>query len=149
MAPPVSTPVVVGDEITTSPIGNVVLDSNPKGPQHNGINNGATWLPTSTDGGGITRTGVMSFSTNAPSQITVVGETNFNSATGTIMFWMRSSGVPDPTGSPATLFSRGTVDSLPQRSLASCSRAPGTSSRSSAGPCATCSSAATQRATST
>ena len=107
----VSAPVVVGDEITTPPVGMLVLDSNPKGPQHNGINNGATWLPTSTDGGGITRTGVMSFSTNAPSQITVVGETNFNSPTATIMFWMRSSGVPDPTGNPATLFSRGNVDS--------------------------------------
>ena len=96
----VSAPVVVGDEITTPPISNLVLDSNPKGPQHNGINNGATWLASSTDGGSVTRTGVMSFSTNAPSQITVAGETNFNSTTGTIMFWMRSSGVADPSGQP-------------------------------------------------
>jgi hypothetical protein len=48
----------------------------------------------------------MSFSTNAPSQITVAGETNFDSTVGTIMFWMRSSGVADPSGNPATLFDR-------------------------------------------
>jgi hypothetical protein len=102
----VSASVVVGDKISTPLIGNLVLDSNPKGPQHNGLNNGATWLASSTDSGSVTRTGVMNFSTNAPSQITVVGETNFNSPTGTIMFWMRSSGVPDPLGNPATLFDR-------------------------------------------
>jgi hypothetical protein len=102
----VSASVVVGDKISTPLIGNLVLDSNPKGPQHNGLNNGATWLASSTDGGSVTRTGVMSFSTNAPSQITVVGETNFNTPTGTIMFWMRSRGVADPTGNPATLFDR-------------------------------------------
>jgi hypothetical protein len=109
----VSAFVVVGDMITTPRISNLVLDSNPKGPQHNGLNNGATWLATSTDGGGITRTGVMSFSTNAPSQITVAGATNFDSASGTIMFWMRSSGLPDPFGNPATLVDRLSGDGSP------------------------------------
>jgi hypothetical protein len=102
----ISSPVTIGDEILTPGISNLVLDSNPNGPQHNGLNNGAIWLASSTDGGGVTRTGVMSFSTNAPSQITVAGETNFDSTAGTIMFWMRSSGVADPNGNPATLFDR-------------------------------------------
>jgi len=101
-----SAPVTVGDEILTPGITNVVLDSNPNGPQHNGLNHGAIWLASSTDGGGVTRTGVVSFSTNAPSQITIAGETNFDSTAGTIMLWMRSSGVADPSGNPATLFDR-------------------------------------------
>ena len=97
---------VTVDEILTPRIANLVMDSNPNGPQHNGLNTGALWLASSTDGGGVTRTGVMSFSTNAPSQITVAGETNFDSSAGTIMFWMRSSGLADPSGNPATLFDR-------------------------------------------
>ena len=101
-----SASVVVGDRITTPQINNLVVDSNPKGPQHNGLNNGATWLASSRDGGGVTRTGVMSFSTNVPTQITVAGEPSFDSTAGTIMFWMRSSGVADPFGNPATLFDR-------------------------------------------
>ncbi len=101
-----SSPVTVGDEISTLGITNLVSDSNPNGPQHNGLDNGAIWLASSTDGGGVTRTGVMSFSTNAPSQITVAGETNFDSSAGTIMLWMRSSGLADPSGNPATLFDR-------------------------------------------
>jgi hypothetical protein len=102
----VSSSVIVGDQIATAPISNLVVDSNPNGPAHNGLNHGATWVASSTDGGGVTRTGVMSFSTNLPTQITVAGETNFDSTAGTIMFWMRSSGVADPSGNPATLFDR-------------------------------------------
>ena len=98
-----SSSVTIGDEILSARISNVVLDSNPQGPQHNGLNHGASWLASSTDGASVTRTGVMSFSTN---QITVAGETNFDSTAGTIMFWMCSSGVADPSGNPATLFDR-------------------------------------------
>jgi hypothetical protein len=101
-----SSPVTVGDEILTPRMNNLVMDSNPNGPQHNGLNHGAIWLASSTDGGNVTRTGVMSFSTNFPTQITVAGETNLDSTAGTIMFWMRSSGVADPSGNPATLFDR-------------------------------------------
>jgi hypothetical protein len=102
----VSSLVTVGDQILTPRINNLVLDSNPKGPQHNGLNLGATWVASSTDSGNVTRTGVMSFSTNSQTQITVAGETNFDSATGTIMFWMRSTGLADPASYPATLFDR-------------------------------------------
>jgi hypothetical protein len=94
------------DQLSMSRIGNLVLDSNPKGPEHDGLNSGATWVPSSTDGASVTRTGVMSFSTNTPTQITVAGDTNFDSSSFSIMFWMRSSGVADPTGTPATLWDR-------------------------------------------
>jgi len=97
---------VTPDQIVLSRITNLVLDSNPQGPEHDGLNNGATWLASSTDGGNVTRTGVMSFSTNAPSQITVAGETNFDVPSFTMMFWMRSSGLADPNGNPATLWDR-------------------------------------------
>jgi len=48
----------------------------------------------------------MRFDATVPSQITVAGETNFDASTGTIMFWMRSSGLASPGGNPATLFDR-------------------------------------------
>ena len=101
-----SSPVTVGDEISTANIKNLVVDSNPKGPAHNGLNFGATWSASNTDGASVTRTGVMSFSASVPSQITVAGETNFDSSTGTIMLWMRSSGLADSSGNPAMLFDR-------------------------------------------
>ena len=125
-----SSPVTM-DRLSTSPAKNLVQDLNPMGPEHSGLNNWATWLASSTDGKSVTRTGVMSFSatatnsvtnysvvvtscvvtnqvvsTNIGNQITVPGQTDFNSSTGTIMFWMRSSGVANPAGSPATLFDR-------------------------------------------
>jgi hypothetical protein len=101
-----SLPVTIGDAISTAQITNLVADSNPKGPAHNGLNFGAIWSASNTDGANVTRTGVMSFSASAPSQITVAGETNFNSTTGTIMFWMRSGGLADSGGNPAALFDR-------------------------------------------
>jgi hypothetical protein len=97
---------VTVDEILTPKINNLVLDSKPQGQEHNGLNNGASWLATSTDGASVTRTGVMSFTTNVPNQIVVPPNTSFNSSTGTISFWMRSSGLADPGGNPATLFDR-------------------------------------------
>jgi hypothetical protein len=101
-----SSAVTIGDEILTSRINNLVLDSNPKGPQENGLNHGATWLASSTDGVSVTRTGVMSFSAIGTNQITVAGKTNFDSSAGTIMFWMRSGGLADPLGNPAALLDR-------------------------------------------
>ena len=97
---------VTVDRIIPTRVNGLVLDTNPKGPEHDGVNLGATWAATSTDGASVTRTGVMSFNASTPSQITVPGETNFNSGTGTIMFWIRSSGVANPAGNPAILFDR-------------------------------------------
>jgi hypothetical protein len=48
----------------------------------------------------------MSFKGIVTNQITVGGETNFDTPTGTIMFWMRSSGLAIPAGKPATLIDR-------------------------------------------
>jgi hypothetical protein len=101
----ISSPVTM-DKIVAARTNGLVLDSNPKGPEHDGFNSGASWVAASTDGASVTRTGVMSFSASIPSQISVAGETNFDSSTGTIMFWMRSSGLSDPGGFPAALFDR-------------------------------------------
>jgi hypothetical protein len=83
---------------------NLVIDSNPKGPEHDGQDFGATWLASSTDSLGTNRTGVMSFNSADPDQITVPGSTNFNSTNGTIMFWMRSPAVTNTV--PAAIFDR-------------------------------------------
>ena len=102
----ISSSVKIGDEISTALLTNLVQDSNPSGVEHDGLNYGATWLASSTDGASVSRTGVMSFTASGPSQITVAADTNFNSSAGTIMFWMRSSGLATPGGNAATLFDR-------------------------------------------
>jgi len=48
----------------------------------------------------------MRFNATNSNQIAVSGSTNFDSATGTLMFWIRSSGVSDTNGKPATIFDR-------------------------------------------
>jgi hypothetical protein len=93
------------DKILTTKISNLVLDSNPQGPEHDGLNNGASWVASSTDGASVTRAGVMSFATNVPNQIVVPPDGSLNSSTGTISFWMRTSGV-EAGGVPAALFDR-------------------------------------------
>jgi hypothetical protein len=98
--------VVSVDGLSASSGSNYTADSNPKGPQQDGSVSGATWLASSLDSGGITRTGVMSFNGAAANQIYVSGSTNFDSATGTIMFWMKSGGLNDTNGKPASLFDR-------------------------------------------
>lgn len=101
----ISSPVTI-DEILSAKVNNLIFDSKPQGEEHDGLNLGASWVASSTDGASVTRSGVMSFTTNTPSQIVVAPNTAFNSSTGTISFWMRSSGVADPAGKPATLFDR-------------------------------------------
>jgi hypothetical protein len=48
----------------------------------------------------------MSFNATHPDQIIVSGATNFDATAGTIMFWMRSSGLSNTNGHPANLFNR-------------------------------------------
>ncbi len=98
--------VVTVDAILPTPGNNLVLDSNPQGPAHDGLDYGATWSSSNTDSKGTTRTGVMVFNAATPSQIVVPAGTNFNSGTGTVMFWMRSAGVANATNGPAALFDR-------------------------------------------
>jgi len=109
----VSSPATVTlDTIATTAGSNYVLDSNPNAAQHAGLNLGATWLASSADSSGLTRTGVMSFSASATNQIVVPNDTNFNANAGTVMFWMRSAGVADPAGNPVALFDRSGADGL-------------------------------------
>jgi hypothetical protein len=99
--------VVSVDHIVPGPVANVVADSSTAGAEHDGIDIGASWLASSTDGGGIARTGVMSFNAGASGQITVAPFTSFNSPTGTIAFWVRSSlAIGSTFTNPATLFDR-------------------------------------------
>lgn len=98
--------VVTVDTIATTLGRNFLVDSNPQGPEHDGLNLGATWVASSTDSRGTNRAGLMSFNAAHPDQIVVPGGTNFDYASGTIMFWMRSSGLANTAGKPATLFDR-------------------------------------------
>jgi hypothetical protein len=99
------------DQITVTAGNNYVVDSNPNGITHDGLNTNATWLASSTDGV-RTRSGVMQFASASPSQIVVSGQTNFDATAGTVTFWMRSAGVADPGGNPAMLFDRAGSDGL-------------------------------------
>ena len=101
-----SVAIVTADQIALTSGNNFVVDSNPAGVEHDGYDLGATWLASSTDGASTTRTGVMSFAAASSNQIVVPAATNFNTSTGTIMFWMRSAGVANPANGEATLFDR-------------------------------------------
>jgi hypothetical protein len=101
----ISSPVSV-DGVSIVAGNNYTPDSNPVGPQQDGLVYGATWVATNSDSVPATRTGVMSFNATNSNQIIVSGSTNFDSATGTLMFWVRSSGVSDTNGKPATIFDR-------------------------------------------
>jgi concanavalin A-like lectin/glucanase superfamily protein/Ig-like domain-containing protein len=85
---------------------NYVSDNKPSGTPEDGLVFGASWRATLADSAGITRTGVMSFNATNRNQITVSGSTNFDAATGTIMFWMKSPGLSNSAGKPATLLDR-------------------------------------------
>jgi hypothetical protein len=69
---------------------NVIADSNPNNPPLDGLNNGATWV--ASDSG---RSGVMQFNPTltTDNEISVFGYPQLSNANGTIMFWMKSSGV--------------------------------------------------------
>ncbi len=101
----ISTPVTL-DQIAINPGQNFIVDSSTNGAPHTGFNFGATWLASSTDGAGTTRAGVMQFSAATPGQIVVPGEPAFDTAAGSISFWMRSSGPTNASGNPAILFDR-------------------------------------------
>jgi hypothetical protein len=82
---------IVGEVIGQGSAANVVFDSNPDNTQNNGVNMGATWLASSSDGT-TTRTGVMSFVATNATGVTVSDDTNFDGSAGTITFWIRSAG---------------------------------------------------------
>jgi hypothetical protein len=84
---------VTVDHITQSPTAtnNIVYDSNPDNPQHDGLNLGASWLASSSDGT-VTRDGVMSFVAAETNGISVADSSVFDGPTGTYTFWMQSAG---------------------------------------------------------
>jgi hypothetical protein len=86
-----------------APVGDVIVDTSPAGG-HPGTNILATWVATE----GV-RQGVMNFDGTMPSQITVAPGPAFNSTTGTIAFWMKSTNVTAPPDGGAILFDRRTA----------------------------------------
>jgi hypothetical protein len=99
---------VTVDRLTISPKPSFTLDSKPRGTPANGLDFGATWLASNADSAGTNRTGVMKFTAANPDQITIPGTTNFDSSSGTIMFWMRSAGTTTNGGIGAALLDRRT-----------------------------------------
>ncbi len=99
--------VVTVDKITLLSVSGLIVDSNPVNPERDGLNHGATWVASSSDGT-ITRTGVMKFVATNSTGITVQGTTNFDGNAGTVSFWMRSAGTDlnDPGSSGAAVFDR-------------------------------------------
>jgi hypothetical protein len=81
-----------------APVNNVVVDSSASG--NSAANQGATWV--SADSG---RNGLMRFDLNL-TQITVAPDPEFNSPTGTIAFWMKSTGNTGPGDFSSILFDR-------------------------------------------
>ena len=96
--------VVSVDQVIEAPITNLLVDSNPEGPAHNGLDSNATWLASFTDSKGTNRMGVTSFN-GSNSQVTVPPFTAFNSTNGTIMFWMQTTQLQSAVGT-AVLFDR-------------------------------------------
>ena len=96
-------------ELTIGPVADRVLDTKPAGTPHVGVNDGATWLASNSDGM-TTCTGVMQFVATNRNQITVPGTADFNSAVGTITFWLRTAGAvaANPGNEGAMIFDRRT-----------------------------------------
>ena len=81
-----------------APANNVVVDSSPS--NNSGTNQGAIWVSADTG-----RNGLMSFDL-AFTQITVAADPEFNSPTGTIAFWVKSTGNTGPGDFASILFDR-------------------------------------------
>ncbi len=86
--------------------GNITIDSKPSGTPHDGRNFGAEWAAAYTDSAPVTRNGVMKFVATEGDQITVAAHPDFNSAQGTLSFWMRSAGTAGGGNYGAILFDR-------------------------------------------
>jgi hypothetical protein len=91
-----------------APAGTVIADTKPIGTANNGVNNGATWVASSTDNSPtpVSRSGVMQFVAPENDQIALPANASFNAPQGTISFWMRSLGFFGPGQGPAVVFDR-------------------------------------------
>lgn len=91
--------------------GGYVADTKPVGTLHHGVNNSASWTNSITDAAGtpVTRSGVAVFT--GGSQITSPASTDFDSASGTICFWVQANApLPGPGTEAAMLFDRRTTN---------------------------------------
>jgi hypothetical protein len=102
----------VGEVLSQGSAVNVVYDSNPDNAQHDGVNMGATWAASNSDGT-ITRTGVMSFVAESSNGISLPDSSSFDGTNGTITFWMQSAGTDESANgnNGAALFGRTTGSS--------------------------------------
>jgi len=78
---------------------NVVADTTT-GTPHDGLNRGAAWAASSSDGL-TTRNGVMQF--NGTAQVATFGHADLATTNGTIMFWMRAPGPNSGGGNEAAM----------------------------------------------
>lgn len=98
----ISDPAAVTSGILIGPATGVVQDAKPQGAPQDGQNHGSGWVP-SWVGSSTNRTGVATFSASAPGFISIPGETNLDAPTGTITFWMKSSGTVTNLGYQAAI----------------------------------------------
>jgi len=107
---------VVGSGTTfkvTLTAGGMIEDSKPLGTLYPGQGHNIIWSNSITDSAGVpmTRNGVGQFANASGSQIAIPGTENFNSTTGTIMFWMMANApIPGPGAEGAILFDRRTTN---------------------------------------
>lgn len=110
---------VAGGNLLVTGQTNIVRDTKPGGSEQNAVNNGATWIASSSDGT-MTRAGVLQFSATPGEQVALPGAANFQSPSGSILFWMRSAGTitNTPEVSPgAMIFTGGDGNDTDQNGL--------------------------------
>ena len=104
--PPLANNLVARYLFTTDGAANA-LDDAPLGPaktvSHDGVNSGATWVASWTDGKNVTRTGVLQFDGSVGNQIAIQPQADLNSPVGTIAFWINTA---PPENGKAGLFDR-------------------------------------------
>ena len=90
---------------------NTVTDVKPTGTLRHGVNNGARWEEASADNASpsVRRTGIMNFSADLGSQITIAANPDINVNKGSVAFWMRSAGNEGPGNEGSILFDRRTT----------------------------------------
>jgi hypothetical protein len=89
-------------KLAITPSTSVIADSKPGSPPYDGLDRGAVWAASDSDGTTV-RSGVMNFTSTNNTQITDFGYSDFNSTNGTIMFWMRSAAVDTSSGNEGAI----------------------------------------------
>src|SRR5262249_3837070 len=84
----------------SAPVNNVVVDSSTSA--NSATNTGSTWVASGSGRNGLMRVDL------AFTQITVAADPDFNSPTGTIAFWMKSTGNFGPGDFSSIIFDRRT-----------------------------------------